>query len=103
VSRRWLVRSALLVVAAIVTLVVVRLVGKVDWAEVRSSLAHLDWWQAPILFVVLVLRQVLGLTDPSLTGLLVVGAAGVAAYAATVWVLDREHLREAGALLRRTS
>jgi O-antigen/teichoic acid export membrane protein len=53
--------------------------------------------------VVLVLRRVLGLTDPSLTGLLVVGAAGVVAYAATVWVLDREHLREAGALLRRTS
>jgi O-antigen/teichoic acid export membrane protein len=53
--------------------------------------------------VVLVLRRALGLTDPSLTGLLVVGAAGVVAYAATVWVLDREHLREAGALLRRTS
>jgi len=53
--------------------------------------------------VVLVLRRVLGLTDPSLTGLLVVGSVGVAAYAATVWVLDREHLREAGALLRRTS
>jgi O-antigen/teichoic acid export membrane protein len=53
--------------------------------------------------VVLVLRRVLGLTDPSLTGLLVVGTAGVVAYAATVWVLDREHLREAGALLRRAS
>ncbi len=53
--------------------------------------------------VVLVLRQVLGLTDPSLAGLLVVGTPGVAAYAATVWVLDREHLREAGALLRRAS
>jgi hypothetical protein len=50
-----------------------------------------------------VLRRVLGLTDPSLTGLLVVGVAGVVAYAVTVWVLDREHLREAGALLRRTS
>jgi O-antigen/teichoic acid export membrane protein len=53
--------------------------------------------------VVLVLRRMLGLTDPSLAGLVVVGAAGVAAYTATVWALDREHLREAGALLRRTS
>jgi O-antigen/teichoic acid export membrane protein len=53
--------------------------------------------------VVLALRRVLGLTEPSLTGLLVVGAAGVVAYVATVWALDREHLREAGALLRRTS
>lgn len=53
--------------------------------------------------VVLVLRRVLGLTDPSLTGLLVVGSAGVVAYAATVWALDRDQLREAGALLRRTS
>ncbi|MFC6045360.1 oligosaccharide flippase family protein [Nocardioides hankookensis] len=53
--------------------------------------------------VVLVLRQVLGVADPSLVGLVGVGAAGVVAYAATVWVLDRQHLREAGALLRRTS
>ncbi|GAA4694413.1 oligosaccharide flippase family protein [Nocardioides conyzicola] len=58
---------------------------------------------AAMAVVVLVLRRLLGLEDPSLTGLLVVGAIGVAAYAATVWVLDRDHLREAGRLMRRTS
>ena len=63
--RRW-VRLALLAVALVVAVVVVRLVGKVDWAEVRSALAHLDWWQAPVLFVVLVARQVLNALPLSL-------------------------------------
>jgi hypothetical protein len=49
----------LLAVALVVSYVVVRLVGKVDWGEVRASLAHLDWWQAPVLLAVLVVRQVL--------------------------------------------
>ncbi|WP_028642309.1 oligosaccharide flippase family protein [Nocardioides sp. URHA0020] len=53
--------------------------------------------------VVLVVRHLVGLTEPSLAGLLVVGTLGVVAYAATVWVLDRDHLREAGRLVRRTS
>ncbi|WP_156390959.1 MULTISPECIES: oligosaccharide flippase family protein [unclassified Nocardioides] len=67
--------------------------------SLRPALAGLGVMAA----VVLVLREVLELDDPSLAGLLVVGAAGVVAYGATVWVLDRDHLREAGALLRRTS
>ena len=49
-SRAWWVRLALLAVALVVTYIVVRLIGKVDWAEVRAALGHLDWWQAPILF-----------------------------------------------------
>lgn len=61
-----MVRLALLAVALVVTVVVVRLVGKVDWAEVRSSLAHLDWWQAPVLFAVLLVRQVLNALPLSL-------------------------------------
>jgi uncharacterized membrane protein YbhN (UPF0104 family) len=66
VSRRWWVRLALLAVALVVAFVVVRLVGKVDWAEVRSALEHLDWWQAPVLFLVLVVRQVLNALPLSL-------------------------------------
>ncbi|MBZ5740717.1 lysylphosphatidylglycerol synthase domain-containing protein [Nocardioides mangrovi] len=45
--------------ALVVTVVVVRLVGRVDWGEVRDALAHLDWWQAPVLVVLLLVRQVL--------------------------------------------
>lgn len=53
--------------------------------------------------VVLVVRRLVGLTDASFTGLIVVGAVGVLAYAATVWMLDRDHLREAGRLMRRSA
>lgn len=65
-NRAWWIRLGLLAVALVVTVVVVRLVGKVDWAEVRSALAHLDWWQAPILLVVLLVRQVLNALPLSL-------------------------------------
>lgn len=63
---RWLLRVALLVVAALATVVVVRLVGRVDWGEVRVALTHLDWWQAPVLVVVLLVRQVLNALPLSL-------------------------------------
>jgi O-antigen/teichoic acid export membrane protein len=53
--------------------------------------------------VVVLARALLDLDGPSLAGLLVIGTAGVLAYAATVWTLDREHLREAGRLVRRQS
>lgn len=52
--------------------------------------------------VVLVVRGVLDYTDPSLPGLLTVGAIGVVAFAVPVWVLDRAHLQEAFRLVRRT-
>ena len=88
---------------ALVALVLARLyVTGFSLGRLVSSLRPALTGVVVMAVVVLVLRRVLGLTDPSLAGLVVVGAAGVAAYAATVWALDREHLREAGALLRRT-
>ena len=38
----------------------------------------------------------------ALLGLVVAGTAGLAAYLATVWVVDRERLRDAVRLVRRT-
>jgi hypothetical protein len=61
-----MLRLALLAVALVATYVVVRLVGKVDWSEVRSALTHLDWWQAPILLALLLVRQVLNALPLSL-------------------------------------
>lgn len=52
--------------AAVATVVIVRLVGRVDWGEVRAALAHLDWWQAPLLVVVLLARQLLNALPLSL-------------------------------------
>lgn len=60
-----------------VTAVVVRLIGRVDWGEVRAALAHLAWWHAPVLLAVLVLRQVLNALPLSLY------IPGVSAYRAT--------------------
>ena len=48
----------MLLAAAVITVVVVRLVGRVDWAAVRSSLSELDLWQVPVLLALLVARQV---------------------------------------------
>jgi putative heme transporter len=53
-------------VAAVATVVVIRLVGRVDWGEVRAALVHLSWWQAPLLLVVLLARQVLNALPLSL-------------------------------------
>ncbi|GAA4715374.1 lysylphosphatidylglycerol synthase domain-containing protein [Nocardioides conyzicola] len=63
--------------ALVVTVVVVRLVGQVDWGEVRAALAHLAWWHAPVLLAVLVVRQVLNALPLSLY------IPGVSAYRAT--------------------
>lgn len=60
-----------------VTFVVVRLVGRVDWGEVRSALTHLSWWHAPLLLAVLIVRQVLNALPLSLY------IPGVSAYRAT--------------------
>jgi putative heme transporter len=64
-------------VALVVTFVVVRLVGRVDWGEVRDALTHLSWWHAPILVAVLLVRQVLNALPLSLY------IPGVSAYRAT--------------------
>ena len=58
---------------------------------------------AVMVAVVLAAREATGLTPPSLLGLVLVGGAGVLAYAVTVWRLDRDNLKEAANLLRRTS
>ena len=39
--------------------IIVGLVGRVDWGQVVEALAELAWWQAPVLLLVLVVRQVL--------------------------------------------
>ena len=52
-------RLVMLAVAAVITVLVVRAVGRVDWDEVWTALKHLVWWQVPLLTGVLVVRQVL--------------------------------------------
>jgi putative heme transporter len=64
-------------VALLVMLVVVRLIGRVDWGEVRHALTHLSWWQVPVLLAVLLVRQVLNALPLSLY------IPGVSAYRAT--------------------
>ena len=44
-GRPWVRRLVLLAVSAVITFVVVRLVGAIDWAEVWDALSHLSWWQ----------------------------------------------------------
>jgi len=68
----------LLAVAAAATVVVVRLVGAIDWSEVWDALTHLSWWQPIVLLVVLVVRQVLNALPLALY------IPGVSAYRATV-------------------
>ena len=55
----WVRRLVLLAVSGVITFVVVRLVGAIDWAEVWDALSHLSWWQPIVLLAILVIRQVL--------------------------------------------
>ncbi len=57
--RAWLKRLALVAISFAVTVVLVRLAGRIDWPEVWDALTHLSWWQPFVLVVVLVVRQVL--------------------------------------------
>ena len=68
----------LLAVAAVATVVVVRLVGAIDWSEVWDALTRLSWWQPLVLVAVLVVRQVLNALPLALY------IPGVSAYRATV-------------------
>jgi len=68
----------LLAVAGVVTVVVVRIVGAIDWAEVRDALVLLSWWQPIALLVLLLLRQVLNALPLALY------IPGVSAYRATL-------------------
>lgn len=38
--------------------IIIGLVGQIDWDAVRDSLTKLAWWQAPVLLLLLVCRQV---------------------------------------------
>jgi putative heme transporter len=49
----------MLALAVLVTVLIVRVIGAVDWAAVRDGLARLTWWQALLLVGVVVVRQVL--------------------------------------------
>ena len=53
----WLTRILLLAASVVVTFVVARVIGKIDWASVWDSLTHLTWWQPPVLLLVVVVRQ----------------------------------------------
>lgn len=55
----WVARLGLLLVAGLITVVVVRLVGRVDWGEVWAALGLLTWWHPLVLLGVLLVRQVL--------------------------------------------
>ena len=57
--KAWITRALLLALAAVVTIVVIRLVGQIDWAAVWDALGQLTWWQPVVLLAVLVVRQVL--------------------------------------------
>jgi len=74
----WLARLALLCLAGVVTFVVFRLIGRIDWAAVGEALSHLAWWQPVVLLTVLLVRQVLNALPLALY------IPGVSAFRATV-------------------
>ena len=65
-------------VALVATYVVVRLVGRIDWAAVWDALSQLTWWQPIVLLAVVVVRQVLNALP------LTFYIRGVSAYRATI-------------------
>ena len=71
-------RFVLLGVALVATVVVVRLVGRIDWSAVWDALTLLTWWQPLVLLAVVVVRQVLNALPLSLY------IRGVSAYRATI-------------------
>ncbi|MEI7056509.1 lysylphosphatidylglycerol synthase domain-containing protein [Nocardioides sp. CCNWLW239] len=58
-GRAWVSRVVLLLVAVISTVIVVRLVGQVDWEAVWAALTHLSWWQPVVLVALVLVRQIL--------------------------------------------
>lgn len=57
--RAWITRVVLLVVAALSTVTIVGLIGRVDWEAARDALTHLSWWHHIVLLVIVVARQIL--------------------------------------------
>jgi uncharacterized membrane protein YbhN (UPF0104 family) len=76
--RTWRGRAVALVIVAVVTVLAFRLIGQVDWDAVGHALAHLTWWQAPVLLGLLLVRQVLNSMPLALY------IAGVSPYRATL-------------------
>jgi uncharacterized membrane protein YbhN (UPF0104 family) len=76
--RAWATRLLLLALALVVTVLVVRVIGKVDWTAVWDALTHLTWWQPLVLVAVVVVRQVMSALPLSFY------IRGVSVYRATV-------------------
>jgi len=76
--KAWLRRWVLLALALLITVLVVRVIGAIDWAAVRDGLARLTWWQVPVLVAVVIVRQVLNALP------LAFYIRGVSAYKATL-------------------
>jgi hypothetical protein len=74
----WVRRLVLLAVAVVATIAIVRLIGSIDWDAVWHSFGQLHWWQAPILLLVLVIRQILNASSLSFY------IPGVSIYRATI-------------------
>jgi len=55
--RSWLVRAGLAALVVVLAVVAFRLIGQIDWHAVWQGLRHLAWWQAPVLLLLLVIRQ----------------------------------------------
>jgi putative heme transporter len=77
-ARGWRRRLVLLALAAVLTVVVVRLVGRIDWSEVGDALGQLRWWHPVVLVALLLVRQVLNAWPLSLF------IPGISPYRATV-------------------
>ena len=55
----WIRRVVLLLVVALVTWTIFRLVGRIDWPAVGDALEQTTWWQLLVLLVLLLVRQAL--------------------------------------------
>lgn len=57
--RGWTMRLLLWVLVAVVLVALLRLLRRIDLAEVGAALGHLSWWHVLVLVVILLVRQFL--------------------------------------------
>lgn len=76
--KAWLRRGAMFALSVLVAVLVVRVIGAIDWAAVRGALTKLTWWQPIVLLAVVMVRQVLNAAPLALY------IRGVSAYKATL-------------------
>ena len=50
--KAWLRRGAMFALSVLVAVLVVRVIGAIDWAAVRGALTKLTWWQPIVLLAV---------------------------------------------------